>query len=54
MFADEVIRARKAAVYRAQRRRHQRGEVVVKFFWAPLIISIVLSILATIILNVIF
>jgi len=56
MFADEVIRSRKAAQYRAQisQKKHQKGEVVVKFFWWPLILSIVVSILATILLNVIF
>ena len=59
MFADEVIRAEKADAYRRlrrqrQQRQHQRGEVVVKFFWWPLIISIGLSILLTIILNVVF
>jgi hypothetical protein len=52
MFADEIIRARRAKSH--VRKSRQRGEVVVKFFWWPLIISIGLSILLTIILNVVF
>lgn len=31
--------------------RNQKGAVVVKFFWWPLIISIALSIILTILLN---
>jgi hypothetical protein len=52
MFADEIVRARRAQ-YRTKR-IDQGGAVVVKFFWWPLIISLGLSILLTIILNVIF
>jgi len=32
----------------------QQGKVVVKFFWWPLIISLGLSLLLTIILNLVF
>ncbi len=34
--------------------KDEDGKVVVKFFWWPLIVSLGLSILATILLNIIF
>jgi hypothetical protein len=33
---------------------NQAGKVIVKFFWWPLIISVVLSIFLTLIVNIIF
>ena len=35
-------------------RESQSGIIIVKFFWWPLIISIVLSIILTLVLNLVF
>jgi hypothetical protein len=37
-----------------QRDKDENGKVIVKFYWWPLIISLILSVFLTLILNVIF